>query len=206
VQVRLKEAGAQGEVLASLKASEFRLEYVFEKHPGFLGYANKVALDKLAANPDVAAVCLDDQPLVEGPVKPIYRDDLPPPKAGEAAGPGAKEDQVEPDVHRILAIADRALVLVSLRADSLPEVADPSMQSLEKNELRRKAARQLRQRVLATLSADDLHQAGGLADSAAVTGFITAKGLQKLCKHPDVVRVSPVSRARPLGTVSSGPS
>ena len=90
----------QHRVLRSLTAAEFRVRQLFERAPGFVGYASKEALDKLATNLHVAGVCPDDQPLPEKP-KTIYKNDLPPAEPGEAADePGVAEGRVDPDVYR----------------------------------------------------------------------------------------------------------
>lgn len=199
VQVHLKDKTAQRRVLASLKASEFRLRQLFEGAAGFVGHASKEALDKLAKNPDVTGVCVDDLPLPQSPVKIIHRDDLPPPKPGQPAGPGAREDRVEPDVYRAFDLTERPYVMIALRADSLPELTDKPSEMWDRNEAHRRAAKQLRDRVLATVSADDFWLHG--TTTSTVAGFISREGLQKVWQHPEIARITLVSLVRYPGAV-----
>lgn len=93
VQVQLKSKDAQRRVLASLKASEFHAKYLFEGPAGMVGYITKEGVDKLARNPDVTGVCLDDKPIPNAGPKIIAKDSLPPPKPGDTSSeqPGVKE-------------------------------------------------------------------------------------------------------------------
>jgi len=185
----------QRRVLASLKASEFRLRQLFEGVAGFVGYARKEALDKLAKNHDVTGVCVDDGPLPEAPVKIIHRDDLPAPKPGQPAGPGAREDRVEPDVYRAFELTDRPYVMIALRrADSLPQLNDKPSEMFARNELRDKAQKELRDRVLSTVNADDFWLRS--SHSSSMAGFTTREGLQTLSKHPEVLRINLVALVR----------
>ena len=188
VQVQLKEREAQHRVLASLKASEFHVRQLFDGSAGFVGYVTKEGLDKLAKNPDVTGVCLDDKPLPEKG-KTIYTNDLPPSKPGEAANePGVAEGKVDPDVYRAFALGDRIDVSVNLSDKSLPSPGGNTLSEMRaRNELREQAERQLQDRVLSTVSADDFWLWVRLGPG--VSGYITKEGLQKLWKHPDVRRI-----------------
>ena len=187
VQVQLKDRDAQRRVLASLKASEFHAPFLSEKSAGLTGYITKEGLDKLAKNPDVAGVCLDDKPLPEK-AKTIYKDDLPPAKPGEAAKePGVSEGKVDPDVYRAFALSDRVDVSIALRDESLPELTDRGPEMRARLELRNQAVKQLQDHVLSTVSADDFWLWVRL--SPGLSGFINKEGLQKLWNHPDVQRI-----------------
>jgi len=145
VQVQVKDIDAQRRVLATLKASEFHDPYLFEKAAGFTGYATKEALDKIAKNPDVVGLCLDDKPFAE-PLKTIYKNDLPPAEPGDASAtkPGVAEGIVDADVYRALDRSTHVKAGVSLRGeDSLPELTDVPAKMWEAGELRQQAAKQL---------------------------------------------------------------
>ena len=58
---------------------------------------------------------------------------------------------------------------------------------LDKDELREQAEKQLQDRVLSTISADDFWFKSGVG--LGMSGLITKGGLQKLCKHPDVRKI-----------------
>jgi len=201
VQIQLKPDGknkeVQRRVLASLKASEFHARYLFDGAPGIIGFATKEALDKLAKNPDVTGVCLDDNQLPDPLAGVIFRDHLPPPKPGDTSSqqPGVRENKVEADVYRVFEQADRADVDVSLRTDSLPELTDNPSEMLARNELRDQAEKQLQDRVLSTLTADDFMLRARFG--SGIGGFVTRNGIQQLWKHPDVLRIRLQRLARP---------
>jgi len=188
VQVQVKDKDAGRRVLASVKASEFHVRQLFEGTAGFVGYATKEGLDKLAKNPDVLGVCLDDKPL-PGPGKIIVKDILPPAKPGETASaqPGVAEGKVDPHVYRAFDLADRVHVMVGLRGESLPELTDKGPEMRSRLELRNQAEKQLQDRVLSTVSAHDFWVEG--RGGPAMHGAITKEGLQELWKHPDVRRI-----------------
>jgi hypothetical protein len=194
VEVQLKNKDARKRVLGSLKASEFRVRQLLDQAAGFVGYATREGLDKLAKHPDVIGVCVDNKPLPDAPVRIIHRDDLPPAQAGEAAGPGAREDKVEPDVYRMFALTDRPYVMVNLRADSLPQLTDEPSEMLARERARREVEKTLQDRILCTISADDFYLQARAG--SAISGFITPEGLEKLQQHPDVLRIKSVSRVQ----------
>ncbi len=193
VQVQLKPdpriSDVQRRVLASLKASEFYAHYLFGEAPGFIGFATKEALDKLAKNPDVVGVCLEDKPWPEGPTKTVFRHELPPPKPGDASSerPGVKEQKVQPEVYRAFDLTDRVNVWISLRPDSLPKPEELPSDLRAQNAMIEQANKQLQDRVLTALSADDFCVMSRY--TSGMSGFITQEGLQKLWRHPEVVRV-----------------
>lgn len=103
VEVQLKDQDAQRRLLASLKASEFYPECVFQSNAGLTGYVSKDGLDKISKHADVTGVCLDDKPLpAKGAV--IFKEHVAPPKPGENTSemPGVPEKKVDPDVYRLL--------------------------------------------------------------------------------------------------------
>jgi hypothetical protein len=187
VQVRLKPNAKVKKVLSGLKASEFHAWHLFPSDAGFIGFASKEALDKMAKNPDVAGVGLDDKPVSAGPVKIILTDELPPPKDHDTSDeqPGVKDGKVRPEVYRAFDVVDRVFVWVLLRGDGLPAVDE----TLETNERLTQAEKRLRDRVLETMTADDFCLRAGEGLGASFLGFITRDGLQKLLKHPDVFQV-----------------
>ncbi len=187
VQVQLKDMDAQGRVLGGLKASEFHPEQLFEKSTGFTGYVSKDGLDKLAKNPDVTAVCLDDKPLPERP-KPIYKNDLPPAKLGDTASAqsGVAEGKVDADVYRALNLSNRVNVIVSLRGESLPKGSDKSSEMRAREELREQEALKLQDRVLSAVSANEFWLCARMRGLPIISGFIDRDGLEKLWRHPDV--------------------
>lgn len=178
----------QRRVLASLKASEFHVPYLFEKAPGLTGYVTKEGLDKLAKKPDVAGVCLDDKPLPKKG-KIIVKDSLPPAKPGEAANePGVAEGIVDPDVYRAFDLSDRVDVIVSLRAESLPELGGNTLSDMRARwELHKQVEKQLRERVLSAMTADGFWVSTLLGPG--MSGCITREGLQDLRQHPAVQRI-----------------
>ncbi len=188
IQVQLKEREAQRRVLASLKASEFHVAYLFEKSAGLTGYVTKEGLDKLAKNPDVTGVCLDDKPL-PGPGKIMAKDFLPPAKPEEAANePGVPEKKVDPDVYRAFALNDRVDVAVSLRQEFTSRPEDLPSDLVARNELREQAGKRVQDRVLSAVTADEFWLSS--RRDSGMSGSVTKEGLHKLWKHPDVQRIS----------------
>jgi len=196
VQVQLKERDAQQRVLATLKASEFHAPYLFEKSAGLTGYITKEGLDKLAKNPDVTGVCLDDKPLPDRP-KTVYKDDLPPARPGDtpSSQPGVEERKVDPDVYRAFSLSDRVEVMVSLKAESLPEWSEAPSENRSRLELRNQAERQLQDRVLSAITADEFWL--GARIGSGIAGFINRHGVEKLWKHPEVLRIGLMGLERP---------
>ena len=194
---------AQRTILGNLTAAEFAVQQIFERSPGFVGYATKEALDKLATHPDVAGVCLDDHPLPEMGPSPICRDDLPPADPGEAAdGLGVAERKVDPDVYRAFALTDRVYVSVYLRGKtSLPRPTDVLSEMWTRDRLREDAAKELQDRFLATVSAEEFWVWSRGRGGLGISGYVNQEGLAKLEQHPDVVRVGLRLRAHLAGTV-----
>lgn len=185
VQVQLKDRDARHSVLANLKASEFYVQQLFEESDGFIGYAKKEAVDKLARDPGVVSVCLDDKPIPERPT-PIYKNDLPPVPPGDpsSTAPGVEEKKVTPDVYRALAMNSRIYVLVSLRRDSLPALTDRSSEMKAQWEQRKQAEEQLQNRALSGVSASEFWLFAKLG--SGVAGYVDRQGLDKLWRNPDV--------------------
>ena len=176
-------------VLRSLTAAEFRVRQLFERSPGLVGHASREGLDKLAAHPDVAGVCTDDQPLPEI-AKTIYKNDLPPAKPGEAADePGVAEGRVATDVYRALSLTDRVEVTVSLRDDLLPPRTDVSADVWARDRLRKEVVRRARDRFLASFNADELRAWSVSPGHLSMCAFVNREGVEKLGQHPDVRRI-----------------
>jgi len=174
----------QRQVLSRLTALEFHTEYLFETQPGILGYVNRQGLEKLKADPDVVAVCLDHKPFPRRRL-PVFKVDLPPLRSGDPAtqpargrflGSGGK---VEVEVHQALGLYDRVFVHVGLRA---PDAGDPGSASWRRGMLAAGA------RVLASLTADDFHLTSRA--TSCLHGWINRKGLAKLARHKNVKRVT----------------
>lgn len=181
----------QRRVLRSLTALEFHRPFLFQKAAALTGYVTKEGLDKLAKNPEVLGVCLDEAPLPDEPMKRVY-DDLAPARRGDPAStrPGVAEMKVDPDIYRALDLADRVDVDVALRGDSLPKLTDDPLKGWAQMQLRKKAVKELQDRVLSTLSADEFWNSEGVSLTAGLSGFITREGFEKLRKHPDLVRIN----------------
>jgi hypothetical protein len=190
VQVQVKDRPAQRRVLASLNASEFHRPFLFENSAGFTGYVTKDGVDKLAKSPDVVGVCLDDKPLPERP-KPLYKNDLPPAGPGDASAtkPGVAEMKVDPDVYRAFDVSDRVFVIVSLHAKSIPPGTDVPSEMWTRGEMVDKAAKQLQDRVLSTLSAEEFWLSTREHGGAGFCGFISKEGFDKLRRHAEVQRI-----------------
>jgi hypothetical protein len=194
VQVQLKPPtegeDVQRRVLASLKASELHDPYLFKSGAGLTAYVTKECLDTLAVHPDVLGVCLDDKPLPSrGHI--VAKDTLPPAEPGEGANePGVAEKKVDPGVYRALASHDRVYVLVSLLRDSVPELGGASSGARTRLERRTRAVRELQARVLSTVSADDFAVTRRSTLGTGMSGYVTKAGLEKLWKHPELLRVS----------------
>jgi hypothetical protein len=214
VQVRLKIASqgdgnppadpaalseVQRRVLQSLTAAEFHVQQVFGGSSGLVGYVSREGLDKLANHPDVAGVCLDDQPLPEPPPV-VYGDELPNPQSGEFADePGLRARRVEAKVYQGLKQSDRLSVLVSLesKGEPLPTLTDVPGEMHQRGRALRAAERSLRDRVLSTLNADDFWLQTPLG--SGFCGYINRQGLEKLWNHPEVrgIGVNQVERLDP---------
>jgi hypothetical protein len=165
----------QRRVLSQLTAAEFYTEYTFQTLPGILGYATRAAVEKLKANPEVVAVCLDDKPLVRS--ARITTEDLPPSAPGEAPtrAPGSK---VHPDVYRAIALKERAFVIIRLK-DSLQDQA---------HQEQRGTARKLEQEILSALTADQFwvvsRSAMDSVSASLLGGLVDSAGVRAIEAHP----------------------
>lgn len=169
----------QTEVLSQLSAAEFYARYPLQTLPGILGYADRTALEKLKANPDAVAICLDDKPFPEQPPH-VFKADLPPIKPGDPAaqvaegrlwGSGGK---VEREVFQALGIHERVFVIVILNA---PRRTVPlSDEVLTEN-------RVIENKVLSSLTADEFWLQ---ARTRTLFGLVNKDGLTRLENHPEV--------------------
>jgi hypothetical protein len=173
-------------VLRTLKGSEFYAVYHFRAVPAFVGYASRDALSKLAANPDVAGVCLDEQPLpqLEHPTSEEFKAARPNEALSEE--PGIREGKVEPAVYRAIERNERVNVIITLFRDSSPEETGYPMWPGEQE---RRASIQLQNRVLDGVNADDFWLHTRIISSPMIFGQITREGVKKLCTNPNVNRI-----------------
>jgi len=179
----------QRRVLRSLTAAEFRVRQLFERSPGLVGHASREGLDKLAAHPDVAGICPDDEPLPEK-LKTIYKNDLSPGVPGEGVDePGVAEGKVDPDVYRALTLTDRVEVTISPGNHLLPPRTDVSADVWAGDRLRKEAVRQARDRFLAGFSAEELWTWSVCPGDLSIWSFVNREGVEKLAEHPDVERI-----------------
>jgi hypothetical protein len=178
----------QRRVLNALTAAEFHVRQLLEGSPGFVGHVNKEGLDKLAKHPDVLAVCLDDQPLPEPP-RVVYKHQVPDPRPGEFDDELAvKANKVDVKVYQALKQSERVFVLVSLekQGEPLPSLTHAPSAMNERSHERAVAVRQLQDRVLSTLSADEFWLWTRLGGLPGFGGYLSRQGVEKLWKHPEV--------------------
>lgn len=187
VQIQVMAQEDQRKVLGSLTAAEFRRPCLLASSPGILGYVSRSGLDKLAANPAVAGVCLDDQPIA-GRFRPNIDRNALPPECEEAESPGVKEGKVDADVYRALLVTDRVRVTIELSQSAKPPQGDASDPA---------AAIQARQDSVASAVSADAFWFDSTKDTALL-GYVTKEGVQKLWSHPDVARIAiPAARVMP---------
>jgi len=194
----------QSKVLSQLSAAEFYVEHPFQTLPGILGYVNRAGLEKLKANADVVAVCVDDKPFPRRPA-PVFKVELPPLKPGDPATEAAQGrfwgsgGKVEREVYQALGIYERVRVTVGMRC---PSEGSP--------EQKPGIARDIEDRVLAAMTAHEFRLSTrtpiGSLGSACLTGWVNVEGLKKQENQPEVehvgmpadwLRVPPVSKKRP---------
>ena len=181
-------AAVQKRVLNSLMADEFHLMQELRESPGMIGYATREAIAKLTANPDVVGVCLDDRPVSE-PLPILTKDKLPPRSPGEYANePGVVGGKAGADVYQALDLYGRVSVLVLLEpeGDPLPKLTHVRSETQSRWEAREIAVRELQDRVLSTLTADDFRLSTRLGGSPGFGGFVNREGVRKLLANPEV--------------------
>jgi hypothetical protein len=181
----------QRRVLRSLTAAELHRPFLFQKAPALTAYVTMEALDKLAKNPDVLGVCLDEAPLPYERERTAY-DDLPPAEPGDSAStqPGVAEMRVDPDVYRALDLTDRVEVMIAFRGDSLPKVTAAPSRIWVRARVRDQVAEGLQDRILSTLNADEFWDLARIPGAAELVGSINRAGLDKIRNHPDLVRIA----------------
>ncbi len=178
----------QRRVLDGLTATEFHVTQKLTEIPGLLGFANQAGLAKLAQNPDVIGVCLDDKPMPDG-LAVIYKNQFPDVKPKDVLiPPGASNMKAEWQVRAALKQSDRVLVLVNLRSagEPLPALTHIRSKSLEQWEARERAVRDLQDRVLSTLTAEDFWLNTRLGGSSGFAGYVNSEGLKELLENPEV--------------------
>ena len=168
----------QEKVLSQLTAAEFFVRYPFETLPGILGHARRSAVEKLKANANVVAVCLDDKPFPRRP-EPVRKADLPPlepgdpstqPAQGRFWGSGGK---VEAAVYQALGMHERVFVIVGLNVPDASPLSDEGIAE----------TREIANRVLADLTASEFWAEN---KGEFLCGRVNNGGLAKLARHPDV--------------------
>ncbi|GMU22474.1 MAG: hypothetical protein AMXMBFR13_25600 [Phycisphaerae bacterium] len=191
VQVRLKNKQAHSTVLGSLTASEFHPRQILSDGSGFVGYATTESLKKLAKNPHVAGVSIDDKPLpIEDRV--IAKDDLPPQQSGDTSPdqPGVKEGIVEAEVYRALSLYDRVDVVVSLHRESLSSPTESPSEAWRTEERRQQEAKRLQDHVLSAVNADQFWVRVRHRGLPTISGRINREALTKLRDLPEVKRIN----------------
>ncbi|MFH1745954.1 MAG: hypothetical protein ABIG44_02805 [Planctomycetota bacterium] len=167
-QVAIKEV--QKRVLSKLTAAEFSTVYIFKNTASILGYVNSAGLAKLAADQDVIAVGLDDTPLPEDP----------PQAMGNEYSRGWR-GKVEIGVYEALEKSPDGYVYVIVGA-RVPQGPGPFDEAYE---AMKSETRQLQDRILSALNADEFRLRGRPL-SGGPLGYANAAGLAKLTKHLDV--------------------
>ena len=184
VQIQFKDQDAKRRALASVTACDLHVRQVFDNAPALVGYTTNEGLEKLSKSPDVVGICLDDRPLPESD-KIITKNDLPPATPGEVDNePGVADKKVDPDVYRALKLHDRVYVLVSLTSEPLSKPSDGSTDIRSSTAMRKKTEKQLQDRVLTTLNADEFRLWVRLGPGMG--GFVKKNAIAKLLTHPDV--------------------
>lgn len=181
-------AALQRRVLTSLTAAQFHPVQKFKTSPGVIGFATPEAISKLEDNPDVVGVCLDDKPIPEQlPI--LTKDQLPPRQPGAYADePGVAEREVGPEVYQALDLYGQVSILAVLesKGDPLPQLTHVRSETESRWKARERAVRELQDRVLSTLTADDFILSTRLSGSPGFGGFANREGVNKLLAHPEV--------------------
>jgi hypothetical protein len=172
----------QDKVLSQLTAAEFYVEYAFQTLPGILAYVNRAGLEKLTANPDVVAVCLDDKPFPKRSPH-VYKADLPALKPGDPStqpaqghfwGNGGK---VEAAVYQALGLHERVFVMVKL-------ISTASDQPLSREEAAHN--KDVENAVLSSMSAAEFCLQSRTTSFPSIHGLVSKSALKKLEDHPNV--------------------
>ena len=192
----------QRRVLGSLTAVEFHVRQLFEESAGFVGNVSREGLDKLGKHPDVQGVCLDDQPLPER-APAAYKSQFGDPKPAEfEEEPGLKAGRVQVEVYHAFKQSNRVYVLASLepKREPLPTLTDVPSQMQQRWLERDAAVRQLRERVLSTLTADEFWLWTDLGGAPGFAGYVNREGIEKLWRHPEVTGIGLNELRHPLRT------
>jgi hypothetical protein len=181
---------AQRRLLQSLTAREFTLIFAFKSTAGVVGYADEAAVRKLADDPNVIAVGLDDQPRPETKARLAEE----PGAVGSVRGPVERRGKVEVDVYKVLERSQEgyAEVCVVLRYASL----GPG-ESAEAIEAQDRADRELQDRMLSSLTAEEFRVKSRAGTS--LEGYVNEAGLGKLAASPDVTGVGAARLIRGRG-------
>lgn len=166
----------QARVLSRLTAANFAAVFLFGKTAGMLGYVDAEGLAKLAKDPDVLAVGLDDCPVPEWPPAPKRQ---PPPKS-PPRGPVERRGKVELSVYEALEQSADGYVEVTVSVPHVPLGPDFTWTAFDAREAERRKAQD---RVLMSLTAGEFRLK---ARSSFLDGWINASGLSKVADNADV--------------------
>ena len=186
----------ESRVLSRLTAAEFAVVLAFRSTPAILGYVSAEGLAKLAKEPDVVAVGLDDAPVPERPPGPAED----PPPRGVLQGPTERRGKVELPVYEALAKSTDGYVELVVSIPCAPLAPGASWEAYEAREAE---ARALQNRVLSSLTAEDCSLKS--RSTSCFDVYVNSAGLAKLATHPDVHGVATVGPPIPLPKVRKGP-
>ena len=176
----------QTRVLSRLTAVEFSVVHMFKSTAGILGYVNIAGLAKLAADKDVIAVGLDDQPLPKDP----------PPAMGHEYARG-RRGKVVAGAYEALEKSTDGYVSVVIVGARVPLGPGPFAEAYAAQKAEQ---RKLQDRVLATLTAEEFRVR---TRGAVLAGYANAAGLAKLANHPDVNHIRLREAIRFPGNIKS---
>ncbi len=184
----------QQRVLSHLTAAEFSLIFAFKNTAGLVGYVNEAGLGKLANHPDVVAIGLDDQPRPED-ISRARRDPGPKPTPGEPITPKHVERTGRVETAIFDALNDSADGYVFVIVSINPDV--PSDASYEQKTA---AARQVQDRILSVLTAEEF-RLRSRGPTGGVHGLADRAGIEKLNSHADVLAVDLSQRGSIQGSL-----
>jgi len=157
----------QTRVLHRLTAAEFAMRFEFKESAGFIGWVSLSGLEKLAEDPDVVAVGLDDQarpkeaPAIEGKSRTRRSE-----RTGNVDGEVYTAVDGSADGYTWVMV----ILNVPVQWEAPQDEKDAKLQQMEDN-------------VLSALRADEFR----LTDRGrGFCGYVNSAGLAKLHEHPDV--------------------
>ena len=180
----------QQDVLRSMTAADFHVQYLFESQPAILGYADRSAIEILSKSPLVSGVCLDPLPIPDYPPHPTKEDVAQSAgkdhDAGSEAGKSpSSSGRFEAEVYKAIKSHDHVFVIVLPRDPRQSRGMGPD--NIGK-------ARAIEDNILDSLAANEFWTVNRSQTTSPLyprlTGFINASGLAKLEKTSDVSSVS----------------